>query len=94
MLDCSIMAIEVPGGFDESNRTISCFKTIKFSPSLRGTTTIISNPTFTSNRILPYVKREVMGITYGMLGILVGLEDVEDIWNDIELGLDVVVNDD
>ena len=94
MLDCSIMAIEVLGGFDEGNRDISCFKTITFSPSLRGTTTIISNPTFTSNRILPYVKREVMGITYGMLGILVGLEDVEDIWNDIELGIDVVVNDD
>ena len=90
MLDCSIMAIEVLGGFDEGNRVISCFKTITFSPSLRGTTTIISNPTFTLNRTLP--KREVTGIAYGMFGIIVGLEYLEDIWNDIELGLDFVVN--
>lgn len=92
MLDCSIMAIEVLGGFDEGNRDISCFKTITFSPSLRGTTTIISNPTFTLNRTLPKVKREVTGIAYGMFAILVGLEYLEYIWNDIELGLDVVVN--
>ena len=80
------MAIEVLGRFNEANRAISCFKTIKFSPSLRGTTTIISNPTFTSNITLSHVKREITGITYGILGILVGLEYVEDIWNDIELG--------
>ena len=68
------------------------FKTITFSPSLRGTKTIISNPIFTLNRTLPKVKREVTGIAYGMFAILVGLEYLEDIWNDIELGLDVVVN--
>ena len=33
-----------------------------------------------------------MGIAYGMFAILVGLEYLEYIWNDIELGLDVVVN--
>ena len=60
--------------------------------SLRGTTTIISNPTFTLNRTLPKFKREVTGIAYGMFAILVGLEYLEYIWNDIELGLDVVVN--
>ena len=44
----------------------------KFGGFERGTTTIISNPTFTFNRTLPKVKREVTGIACGMLGILVG----------------------
>ena len=57
---------------------------------LGGTTTIISNPTFTLNRTLP--KMEVTGIAYGMFRIIVGLEYLEDIRNDIVLGLDAVVN--
>lgn len=89
--DCAIMAIEVPGGFEEANRAVSCFKIIKFAPSLGGTTTTVSHPASTSHRSLPHAEREVMGITDGMLRISVGLEDVEDIWSDIERGLAAAV---
>lgn len=89
--DCAIMAIEVPGGFEEANRVVSSFKIIKFAPSLGGTTTTVSHPASTSHRSLPHAERKVMGITDGMLRISVGLEDVEDIWSDIERGLAAAV---
>lgn len=89
--DCAIMAIEVPGGFDGANKAVSCFKMIKFAPSLGGTTTTVSHPASTSHRTVPYAEREAMGITDGMLRLSMGLEDVEDIWSDIERGLAAAV---
>ncbi|KAH9329369.1 hypothetical protein KI387_001477, partial [Taxus chinensis] len=85
--DCAVMSIEVPGGLDGANRAMSCFKMIKFRTSLGGTSTIVSHPVSTSHRSLSAAEREMAGITDGMLRLSVGLEDVEDIWADVESGL-------
>ncbi|GLJ54943.1 hypothetical protein SUGI_1179560 [Cryptomeria japonica] len=85
--DCAIMSIQVAGGVDGASRAVSNLKMIKFVPSLGGTTTTVSHPVSTSHTSLPTAEREAMGITDGMLRLSVGLEDVEDIWIDIQRGL-------
>ncbi|XP_057819258.1 uncharacterized protein LOC131032330 isoform X2 [Cryptomeria japonica] len=85
--DCAMMSIELPGGLDGASRALSSFKMIKFAPSLGGTTTTVSHPVSTSHKSVPPAEREAMGITDGMIRLSIGLEDVEDIWIDIERGL-------
>ena len=80
------MSIEVQGGLDGASRAILNLKMIKFVPSLGGTTTTVSHPVSTSESSIPRADMEAMGITDELLRFSVGLEDVEDIWIDLERG--------
>eukprot|EP00250_Pteridium_aquilinum_P006674 c16542_g1_i1 orf=325-1488(-) len=84
---CAIVCIEVCGGLEGAKRAIKAFNLIKLSPSFGGTSTIVSHSASSSHKCLGVELREKLGISDGILRVSVGLEDVEDIWADLQVGL-------
>ncbi len=62
-------------------------KLIKSSMSLAGVESTILSPAVTSHALLPKEERERQGIRDGLLRLSVGIEEKEDIINDIEQAL-------
>ncbi len=62
-------------------------RSIPFAPSLGDVQTTLSHPATTSHRALPDAERDRQGITPGMIRLSVGLEDVEDLWEEFDRAL-------
>ncbi|MBD1400364.1 trans-sulfuration enzyme family protein [Pelovirga terrestris] len=57
------------------------------APSLGGVETILTHCWSMSHAAIPAAIKEQMGITQGLLRISAGIEDVEDLWEDLDQGL-------
>ena len=55
--------------------------------SLGGVETLISHPAIMTHASVPQDRREMLGITDGLIRISVGIEDVEDLQADLEQAL-------
>lgn len=83
----AIMTIDV-GGRPEADALISSLApTIPFAPSLGDVATTVSHPATTSHRGQSAQQWARQGITPGLVRISVGLEDIEDLWQEIGRGL-------
>ena len=56
-------------------------------PSLGGVDSLIGLPAATSHRMLTPAERSAAGISDGMLRLSVGIEDLEDLWADLDRAL-------
>ena len=63
---------------------------IPFAPSLGDVQTTLSHPCSTSHRGQDPQMLERLGITPGLIRLSVGLEDVEDLWNDLSQGIGAI----
>ncbi len=84
-----VVAFEVEDG-KKAQRLLKSFKLIKTAPSLGGTETLITHPASSSHKNISLAERKELGIEEGLLRISVGLEDVEDIINDLDQGLNSI----
>lgn len=84
---CAIICIEVFGGWKGASRAIETFQLLKLSPSFGGTSTTVSHSASSSHKCLGEEIRNKLGITDGLLRISVGLEELEEIWEDLEAGI-------
>ncbi len=81
---------------DRSGRIVADFlsshKKVKqvFGESLGGVETLISHPATMTHAALGEKGRKAIGITDGMVRISVGIEDVEDIIDDLDQALDAI----
>jgi cystathionine beta-lyase/cystathionine gamma-synthase len=75
------------GGREEAERLIRSLHHIPFAPSLGDVQTTLSHPCSTSHRGQDPQVLERLGITPGLIRLSVGLEDVEDLWADLEQAL-------
>ena len=62
-------------------------KLIKIAVSLGDVETLICHPASMTHAIIPEQERKEMGVTDQLLRISVGLENWEDLWEDIEQAL-------
>lgn len=83
---CALVSFELEDSA-AANRCVQAYSLITLSPSLGGVTTTVSHPATSSHKGLTPEERERAGISDGLLRISVGTEDVEDVWNDLEAGL-------
>jgi O-succinylhomoserine sulfhydrylase len=82
-----IVTFEVAGGRESAWKLIDSTKMLSITANLGDTRTTITHPaTTTHGRITPEA-RAAAGITEGLIRVAVGLENVEDIINDLALGL-------
>jgi len=79
-----MLSFELLGGLPAVSRFIKGLKLIPFAPSLADVTTTISHPVTTSHRPFPPEERAALGITDGLLRLSVGIEDVNDIIEDLD----------
>lgn len=79
----AVLAFEVSGGVDAAARVMGAVALITPAVSLGSTDTLIQHPAGLTHRLVdPAVKAE-LGITEGLLRLSVGLEDAEDLWDDL-----------
>jgi len=85
-----VVTFEVAGGKDSAYRLVDALALIDISNNLGDTKSLITHPETTTHSRLSAQTRAELGITPGMLRLSVGLEDVEDICEDLERALGAV----
>ena len=83
----SLMSFEVRGGHDAAARVMVTVKVMTAAVSLGSTDTLIQHPAGLTHRMVPEDARAAAGITPGLLRLSVGIEDMEDLWEDLEQAL-------
>jgi cystathionine beta-lyase/cystathionine gamma-synthase len=84
---CALVSFDV-GDFDAANQVVAAATCLPLSPSLGGVTSTFAHPATSSHRALSPEERRSTGIGDGLLRLSVGLEDVEDLWDDLARALD------
>jgi len=82
-----ILAFEIKGGKKAAWNLVDKTKLLSITANLGDAKTTITHPATTTHGRLTDEQRADAGITDGMLRIAVGLEDIQDIQNDIAQGL-------
>jgi|TARA_B110001469_G_C9641597_1_gene322789 cystathionine beta-lyase/cystathionine gamma-synthase len=67
---------------------MSSLKIIITASSLGGVETIISQPWFASHQAMPEAQKIALGIDRDLFRLSVGIEDIEDLLDDIQLGIE------
>jgi cystathionine beta-lyase/cystathionine gamma-synthase len=70
-----------------ADRFIKGLKHVPFAPSLGDVSTTLSHPAATSHRTQTPEQWARQGITPGMVRLSIGIEDVEDLWEDMSESL-------
>ena len=75
------------GSLDNAKKVLENVKVCTLGESLGGVETLISHPATMTHASVPTDKRESLGITDGLVRISVGIEDIEDIIEDLDQAL-------
>ncbi len=79
----TIVAFEVDGGKDAAFRMMNAFEVISISNNLGDTKSLATHPATTTHMRIGAEERAKLGITDGIVRLSVGLEDVEDLVEDL-----------
>ncbi|MGC8969889.1 MAG: cystathionine gamma-synthase family protein [Conexivisphaera sp.] len=83
----AVVSFELKGGKDAVLRALKRVRVIKPSPSLGGTESLLTYAAMSASGPIAPEIREKLGITEGLLRLSVGLEDVEDLLEDLDAAL-------
>jgi O-succinylhomoserine sulfhydrylase len=83
----TVVTFELVSGKDEAFRVMNALEVIDISNNLGDAKSLITHPATTTHRRLGSAARLAVGITDGVLRVSVGLEDVRDLVEDLELSL-------
>jgi cystathionine beta-lyase/cystathionine gamma-synthase len=83
----NMLCFELEGGRAAVNHFLRHARGIPFSPSLGHATTTLSHPATTSHRYVSASEKRKQGISDGLIRLSVGIEDFEQIREEMELGL-------
>jgi O-succinylhomoserine sulfhydrylase len=84
-----IVTFELKGGIQQGQHFLNHLKMISLTANLGDSRTIATHPASTTHAKLSLLERQAVGITDGLIRISVGLEHIDDIIQDVELGLNV-----
>lgn len=82
-----IITFEVKGGIEAGRKFLNSLKMLSMTNNLGDSRSIASHPASTTHSKLSEEERQSVGITPGLIRISVGLEDIDDIIQDIEQAL-------
>ncbi|HZY10040.1 MAG TPA: PLP-dependent aspartate aminotransferase family protein [Bacteroidota bacterium] len=75
------------GSLSAAKRFLKKVRLCALAESLGGVETLISHPATMTHASIPYQQRQKIGVTDGLVRISVGLEDIEDIIDDLARSL-------
>lgn len=75
------------GSIEAAREVLPRFKLMSLAESLGGVETLISHPAVMTHASVPPDRRAAIGITDGMIRISVGIEDIEDLKEDVDQAL-------
>lgn len=82
-----IISFEIDGTKEDAQQLLNNLSFLKIAVSLGDAETLIQHPATMTHAVVPEKSREEMGITDQLIRLSVGLEAWEDIWQDLEQGL-------
>jgi len=83
-----MLAVEIVGGRAGGRALIDAMRLTELTASLGSVHTMVVHPPSTSQRQLSDAELAAAGITPGLIRISVGLEAVEDLQDDLTIGLE------
>jgi O-succinylhomoserine sulfhydrylase len=78
-----LVSFELKGGIPRAQKFIDCLEIMSITSNLGDTRSTITHPASTTHSKLTPQERKDSGITDGMVRVSVGLENIEDLMNDI-----------
>jgi cystathionine beta-lyase/cystathionine gamma-synthase len=78
------------GSLNRANKMLKRLRVCSLGESLGGVETLISHPATMTHAAIGHRGRKAIGITDGMVRISVGIEDVEDILEDLDQALNAI----
>ena len=86
----TVISLDLKGGQEAAFRFLNALQIVVISNNLGDAKSIVTHPTTTTHQRLTDDQRAVLGITPGLVRISVGLEDVEDLMDDINQALGAI----
>jgi len=83
----TVVTFELAGGKDAAFRAMNAFRLIAVSNNLGDTKSLVTHPATTTHMRIGAEERAKLGITDGVIRLSVGLEDVEDLQEDLVAAL-------
>ncbi|HUL72277.1 MAG TPA: PLP-dependent aspartate aminotransferase family protein [Vicinamibacterales bacterium] len=81
-----MLSFEV-GSLDEARRVLNRFKLMTLAESLGGVETLVCHPATMTHASVPPERRKTIGLTDSLIRISTGIEDVEDLKEDLQQAL-------
>jgi cystathionine beta-lyase/cystathionine gamma-synthase len=78
------------GSLESARRVLGAVRLMSLAESLGGVETLISHPATMTHASVPAETRAALGITDGLVRISAGVEDIEDLKEDLTQALDQV----
>jgi cystathionine beta-lyase/cystathionine gamma-synthase len=78
------------GSLEAARRLLNSVRLLALAESLGGVETLISHPSTMTHASVPEERRAALGITDGLVRISAGIEDIEDLTEDLGQALDLV----
>lgn len=82
-----MISVELAGDIDAARRFLSALKIFTLAESLGGVESLAEHPGLMTHASIPPERRRALGIGDGLIRLSVGLEGVEDLWDDLQGGL-------
>ncbi|MDE8343656.1 MAG: PLP-dependent transferase, partial [Acidocella sp.] len=86
----TLVAFEVKGGKEAAFRMMNAFQIITISNNLGDTKSLATHPATTTHMRIGAAERAKLGITDGIIRLSVGLEDAQDLIEDLGQALEKV----
>jgi cystathionine beta-lyase/cystathionine gamma-synthase len=83
----AIVTFQLDGGVERVRRFVKALEVFLFAESLGGVESLVCHPATMSHATLTPEERQKIGITDGTIRLSVGIEDVEDLIEDLERAL-------
>jgi len=84
-----MLAFEL-GSLEAARRLLNSVRLLSLAESLGGVESLISHPATMTHASVPADRRAALGITDGLVRISAGIEDIEDLTEDLAQALDRV----
>ncbi len=82
-----MLSICVKGGFEAAKRFCERTELFTLAESLGGVESLVNHPAVMTHASVPAARRQALGITDNLVRLSVGIEDVEDLRNDLDAAL-------
>lgn len=83
----AMVTFRLDGGIERVRRFVKALRVFLFAESLGGVESLVCHPATMSHATLTPQEREQMGITDGTIRLSVGIEDIEDLIEDLDQAL-------
>lgn len=83
----AIVTLRIKGGLESANRFVKSMRIFMFAESLGGVESLVGHSATMSHAGMTEEERQAIGITQGTLRLSVGIEDIEDLIEDLGRGL-------